>query len=183
MIGRYRHSPYDYLVGLSLLIAFAIGRIPILAVRHFVYARLGMRIGQGSTIHWRLVPRTPHKISIGRNSIIGNDAFIDGRYGVTIGNNVNIGDHVSMYTTAHDPQSVDFGIKTGEIRIGDYVYLGARVIVLQGITIGKGAVAAAGSVVTDDVEPYAIVAGVPAKKIGERRQDLDYTLNYHLPFQ
>jgi maltose O-acetyltransferase len=183
VIRRWRHRLYDYLVGFSLLIAFLVGRVPVLAVRHFVYKRLGMTIGPNSTVHWRLVPRTPHNITIGCNTIIGNDAFIDGRYGVTIGDNVNMGDHVSLYTAAHDPQSVDFGIKYGPIDIGDRVYLGARVIVLQNITIGEGAVAAAGSVVTRDVEPYTIVAGVPAKKIGDRRRDLDYTLKYHLPFQ
>ena len=184
MIGKYNHSIRDYAVGLSLLLAFYVGRVPILYVRHFTYKHiLRMKIGQGTTIHWRLVPRTPHNISIGNNTIVGNDAFIDGRYGVHIGDNVNIGDHVHFYTAAHDPQTPDFNIKTGPVRVADRVYIGARSTILQNITIGTGAVVAAGAVVTSDVPDYAIVAGIPAKVIAERRRDLDYTLQYHLPFQ
>ena len=55
-------------------------------------------------------------------------------------------------------------------------------IVLQGVKIGKGAVIAAGSVVTKDIEPYSIVAGVPAKVIGKRNPDLDYKCLWKIPF-
>ena len=52
--------------------------------------------------------------------------------------------------------------------VGDYVWIGARSIILQGVTIGEGAVVAAGSVVSKDVAPYTIVAGVPAKVVKQR---------------
>jgi acetyltransferase-like isoleucine patch superfamily enzyme len=52
--------------------------------------------------------------------------------------------------------------------IGDDVWIGARVVIMAGTRIGRGAIVAAGSVVTKDVEPYAIVAGVPAKQINTR---------------
>lgn len=180
MKGRLR----DYAIGFSLFIAFCTGRVPSHAFRLFVYRRiLRMTIGRDSTVHWRLVMYAPHGITIGRNSIIGNDCFFDGRWLITIGDNVNFGDHVHIYTGQHDPQSTDFGNKTAPVVIGDRAYVGPRVMILYGTTIGEGAVIGAGAVVTKDVAPYSIVAGIPARPIGERRRDLDYTLKYHLPFQ
>lgn len=61
------------------------------------------------------------------------------------------------------------------------MWIASRVTILPGVTIGEGAVVAAGAIVTKDVEPYSIVAGVPAKRIGERNKNLEYTLN-HMPF-
>ena len=61
--------------------------------------------------------------------------------------------------------------------IEDYVFIGPRAIILPGVTLGKGAVVAAGAVVTKDVEPFSIVGGVPAKVIGEREpKELHYRL-------
>lgn len=67
--------------------------------------------------------------------------------------------------------------KVGKVVIEDRVWLGANVIVLPGVTIGEGAVCCAGCVVTRDVEPYAVVAGIPAKKVNERPKDLKYEFN------
>ena len=62
--------------------------------------------------------------------------------------------------------------------IGDRVWIAYGVLVLPNLTIGEGAVVAAGAVVTKPVEPYAIVAGNPAKVVGERPKSLTYSLNY-----
>lgn len=58
--------------------------------------------------------------------------------------------------------------------IGDYVWLGPRCMVLPGVTVGEGAVVAAGAVVTKNVEPYTLVGGVPAQKIAGRTKELNY---------
>ena len=81
-------------------------------------------------------------------------------------------------TLGHDPQSSTFGDRGGDVIIGDRVWIGYGALVMPGITIGEGAVVAAGAVVTKDVEPFTIVAGVPAKPIGQRNRDLTYELNY-----
>ena len=60
------------------------------------------------------------------------------------------------------------------VEINDGAWLGSNVIVLPGVHIGEGAVCCAGCVVTKDVEPYAVVAGIPAKKVGERPRVLKY---------
>lgn len=68
--------------------------------------------------------------------------------------------------------------------MGDYCWICSRAIVLPGVNIGEGAVVAAGAVVCKDVEPWSVVGGVPAKKIGEReRKGYDYVPGaYSIPF-
>lgn len=170
--------------GLRLFVFFLVGRVPCLLVRHAAYRHLfGMRIGAGAVVHWRLVGFDPQHVTIGPKSIVGNDCFFDGRRGLTIGENVNIAGHVHIYTLEHDPQSPTFGVQGGPVTIGDRVFIGSRATILTGVTVGAGAVVAAGAVVTRDVPEYTIVGGVPARVIGDRRRDLTYELNYHLPFQ
>ncbi|WP_203225478.1 acyltransferase [Williamsia herbipolensis] len=142
-----------------------------------------MTIGKDSSFHWRAAFFEPSGITIGLNTIIGNDAFFDGRGGLSIGNNVNISGHVQIFTRDHDPASPTFATRDGKVSIHDYVYLASRTTILPGIEIGEGAVVAAGAVVSKNVEPYTIVGGIPAKKIGERTRDLTYKLKFHQPFQ
>jgi acetyltransferase-like isoleucine patch superfamily enzyme len=66
--------------------------------------------------------------------------------------------------------------------IGNRVWIGYGAIILPGLTIGEGAVVGAGAVVTKDVEPFAIVGGNPARKIGERARELNYRLDFNPRF-
>ncbi|MCX7955692.1 MAG: hypothetical protein N2593_01105 [Patescibacteria group bacterium] len=82
-----------------------------------------------------------------------------------------------IYNSEHDINSPDFNAIDNSIFIDDYCFIGPRAIILPGVKIGKGAVVAAGAVVTKDIPPYAIVGGVPAKIIGERKiKNLKYKL-------
>lgn len=74
----------------------------------------------------------------------------------------------------NDPYFRGSPSKRGAIYVGSRAWLGANVTVLDNVKIGEGAVVCAGAVVTKDVEPFAVVAGIPAKKIGERSHDLKY---------
>lgn len=98
--------------------------------------------------------------------------------GLVIGNSVSISEGTAIFTLEHDPNSVSLENCGAAVWVGDFVFVGARAMILAGVTIGEGAVVAAGAVVTKDVEPCIIVGGVPAKPIGEGRRDLDYELNY-----
>lgn len=173
-----------YQGGLRLFGAFVVGRIPVHRFRLWWYRNvLRMRIGRDTSIHWRAVFYRPEGIVIGRNTIVGNDSLLDGRRGLTIGDNVNIGGHVQVFTLGHDPDAHDFATAGAAVSIGDRAYVASRATILPGVTIGEGAVVAAGAVVTHDVAPFVVVGGVPATFIRERSRDLDYTLNFHHPLQ
>ena len=73
--------------------------------------------------------------------------------------------------------------KGGLVVIIDRAWISCRVVILPGVTVGEGAVVAAGAVVTKNVPPYTIVAGVPAKEVGKRTKDLRYKLCFHKSFQ
>jgi maltose O-acetyltransferase len=169
--------------GFLLYVAFLTGHVPWHAFRLFVYRRLGVKIGRHTSVHWRTRFYAPHGVTLGHHSIIGNDIFLDGRFGLTIGDNVNIGGETAIFTAEHDPNAPDFGMLGASVVIEDYVYIASRSTILPGVRIGRGAVVALGAVVTKDVPPYAIVGGVPARQIGERRRDLEYQLDFHMPFQ
>lgn len=154
-----------------------VGYVPSHHFRRFFYRLFGMKIGNGSTIHMFARFYDPRNIEIGEDSIIGEGAVLDGRDKLLVGNHVDIASEVMIYNAEHDVQSPDFKAITQPVIIEDYVFVGPRSIILPGIKIGKGAVLGAGAVVTKDVEAYAIVGGVPAKRIGERKiKDLQYRL-------
>lgn len=119
-------------------------------------------------------------ISIGNDVSIGEFAYFMCKIAhIHIGNHVMFGPHVFMITGSHRIDLVGRYMKSiketekkpendQDIIIADDVWIGANAMILKGVTIGEGAVVAAGSVVTKDVVPYTVVAGIPAKKIKDR---------------
>lgn len=160
------------------------GHCPFWILRKVCYQLAGLRIGGGSKIHMWARFFAPGGIKIGQGSLIGDHVFLDGRGGLTIGNNVDIASQVLIYTSEHDVQSEDMRPVEEPVVIEDYVFVGPRAIILPGVTVGKGAVVAAGAVVTKDVAPKTIVGGVPAQVIGERRiKEFKYRLGRSRLFQ
>ena len=143
---------------------------------------LGASVGRNVVFHFRTEIRAPYYLKIGKGTIIGDNAILDARSGLELGENVNLSSSVSIYTLQHDHRSPLFDCFESNPRrlntvVENRVWLGANVIVLPGVTIGEGAVCCAGCVVNKDVEPYAVMAGIPAKKIGERPRDLKYSFD------
>jgi maltose O-acetyltransferase len=139
-----------------------------------------MRIGKGSSLRLgvRILNNSFKRsyIYIGRNSIINDGCLLDARkYKLRIGNNVDIARETLIYTLQHDYNDDYHLTKGGDVIIEDYAWIASRVIILPGVHIGKGAVCAAGAVVTRDVEPFTVVGGVPAKPIAKRNSKLLYT--------
>lgn len=159
----------NYLLDFTLMYLYFIGTIPSHHVRRFFYRLAGMKIGRGSTLHTYFRCFFPSGISIGDDTIIGDHAFLDGRAKLKIGDHVAIASSVMIYNSQHDTDSDDFRAEYGEVTVDDYVFIGPRSIILPGVHIGKGAVVAAGAVVSRDVPAYAVVGGVPAIYIRDRK--------------
>lgn len=156
-----------------------IGNFPSWTLRKCWLKVLGMKIGKGSHIDMSCFFYSIKNISIGEFSHINQFTLVDGRGKLIIGNRVSISHYVKLCTGGHDAYSTDFKGDHRPIVIEDYVWIGINATILKGVTIGEGAVVAAGSVVTKDVAPYTIVGGVPAKKIGERPDGLSYKCLEH----
>ena len=114
--------------------------------------------------------------------MINFSCYLDNRRGIIIGNNAGIAHNTKIYTLGHDLDAPQFKTKGAEVTIKDNVFIFSNALIMPGVTIGEGAIVLAGSVVTKDVEPWAIVGGNPAKKIRERRQEIDYKQIYRYWF-
>ncbi len=175
---------YSYFLDLDLFLLRLAGLFPVHSIRIFLYLLEGVKIGRNVHIHMGIQFFDPSKIEIGEGSIIGQNAFLDGRDKLIIGKHVDIASDVLIYNAEHDINSDDFKPTRAPVEIGDYVFIGPRAIVLPGVRIGKGAVVGAGAVVTKDVGEFEIVGGVPAKVIGERKnKNPEYVLGRSRLFQ
>lgn len=159
---------YNWWLDFKLLIVNSVGSCPFWFIRKFIYRLAGLKIGR-SKIHIGCRFFEPKNIIIGDDTLVGEFAFLDGRALLKIGNHIDIASQVLIYNSEHDIDSEDFRAREAPVEIGDYVFIGPRAIILPGVKIGKGAIIAAGAVVTKDVPDFKIVAGVPAKEIGERK--------------
>jgi len=165
--------------------------LPSRAARHFWYRRvLGIELAEGAKVfmHVTISIRGRHAtggapIRIGRNSVINQGCWIDGRGGLRIGSNVNVSRGTWILGGDHDIDDPQLRTRYSPVEIGDRVFIGSRAIVFAGVSVGEGAVVAAGAVVTRDVAPYTVVAGVPARPVRMRPRDLRYELDYDPMFE
>lgn len=153
--------------------------IPSHAVRQWYLRAFGMRIGKRVALLTGTTVMRPERIAIGDGTVVGFDCFLGGEGGLTIGSQVNLSSYTVILGGDHDMDSADFRPVRKPTVIEDYAWVATRVTIVGGIRIGRGAVVAAGSVVIRDVPPYHVVAGVPARKIKERREEAcSYELGY-----
>lgn len=140
-------------------------------IRFFWARKMGCAIGQAVNIESGA--EFDEHVTIGDRSSLGVDSQVFGP--VTIGSNVMMGPECCILTRNHqhdrcDIPMIDQGYEDYRpVVIGDDVWIGRRVIILPGVTVGGGSIIAAGAVVSKDVKPYSIVGGVPAKQIGNRK--------------
>jgi acetyltransferase-like isoleucine patch superfamily enzyme len=158
-------------------------------MRRAVWRALARRFGHGVTIGRGAIAKHPETFEIGNGVVIGEQAFIQGRFDgrCVIGDRVWLGPQsyfdardlvieafvgwgpgAKVLGSQHtgDPADVPIvqtDLRIEPVRIGEGADIGVNAVILPGVTVGKGAIVGAGAVVTHDVEPYAIVVGVPAR--------------------
>jgi acetyltransferase-like isoleucine patch superfamily enzyme len=163
-----------------------IAHIPSHKIRLAWYRRiLGWKIGPRTTIlmgqHIQMagVRSSGAKVAIGKGTVINHGCLLYTTGGLVIGENVSISSGSWLVTGTHDINDPLFPDRYLPIVIGNHAWIGARATILAGVTIGEGAVVMAGAVVSRDVPPYAVVGGVPAKVVSQRKlQDLSYEMNF-----
>lgn len=169
----------------------------VLILRKFYWQLQGMSIGSNTSFSY-LQAIWPHNVQIGSRCVlesaiyfkrdapyvagktfmIGHQVFIGTGCEFNIKTGIHIGDY-TMIASGCKFTDFDHGIdrltymgfqeaQTAPIVIGKDVWIGFNAVVLKGVTIGDGAIVAAGAVVTKSIPPYEIWGGVPAQKIGER---------------
>lgn len=137
---------------------------------------------EGTNCHYKgfsSVFRNPQNITLGNNVYLGKNTEIDATGVVSIGNGVIFGPDVCIYSRTHNFDSDDlvalpFDNKfiVSEVTIKDYVWIGRRVIILPGVTIGKAAIIGAGAVISKNVPDYAVAVGNPAIIVRYRNKEL-----------
>lgn len=156
-----------------------VSHVPSRRVRRFWLRRSLGAFENGAFLCMHVHLMEPGKVFLGPRSVVNAHCILDGRdYPVRIAEDVDIGPHTHIWTLEHDPNDDEHGNKGGPVTIEDHVWIASRATILPGVTIGRGAVVAAGAVVTKDVPAMAVVGGVPAKVFGERHNALTYRLNF-----
>ncbi|HEX3426910.1 MAG TPA: acyltransferase [Acidimicrobiales bacterium] len=163
---------------LELVFNRLITHIPHNGLRLTWLRLLGMHAGPHTYIYGDCDVDLAAHISLEGQVHIGRRCLLDGRGGLSIGKNVVIGARCLLITADHDLQDPGFRGRTAPIVIEDRVWIGSHATILKGVTLGEGCVVAAGAIVTKSVDPWTVVAGVPARPIGSRSQHQTYEMTY-----
>ena len=142
----------------------------------------GIKVGNGSSIHRGCKFFHIGKLRIGENSVVNFGCYLDNRRGITIGNNVGIAHNTKIYTLGHNIDSPAFETKGAPVVIEDDAFVFSNSLIMPEVTIHRGAIVLAGSVVTKDVAAWTIVGGNPAVKIRERQKNIVYKSSYNFWF-
>ena len=164
LVSTYSHI-WNIIFGLIELLPFI--------MRYPLYKFMFNKLGSNVHIDFKTYFRYPSQISIGSNVSINRGCSFYAGYKIKeakiiLKDNIAIGPEVTFFAAGHDSNDINLKDTGAPITIESFVWIGGKSIILQGITIGEGAVIAAGSIVTKDVEPYTIVGGNPAKFIKKR---------------
>jgi acetyltransferase-like isoleucine patch superfamily enzyme len=154
------------------------GKCPSRTIRHTFLRWWLKEFGAGTGVQMGCTFLS-RNVRLGRRNVINFGCLFDGRgYEIRTGSDVSIGPAATILTLGHDPRSPAFAGSGGPVVIEDHVWICYGALLLPGVTVGEGAVVGAGAVVTRDVPRCSIVAGNPAKVIGERPMGLKYQLSY-----
>lgn len=153
------------------LVVFQSGWMPFYGMKRWLLRRFGAAVGVGAVIKPHVRIKFPWRLRLGAHCWIGEDVWIDNLADVEIADDACVSQGAYLCTGSHDHRRVTFDLIVKPIVIEEAGWVGARAVVLPGVTVGRGAVIAAGSVVTRDVPAGVIVGGSPCRVIGDRETD------------
>lgn len=164
----------------EVVVNHVVSRIPLIGVRMAAYEALGVMLEdrRRATIMLRTEIWAPQHLELAVGAVVGRHCLLDARGGIRLGRSVNVSSYARFMTAKHRIDSPDFEAEFAPIEVGERAWIALGATVLGGVRIGRGAVVAAGAVVTKDVSDHAVVAGIPAAQIAERTHDLRYELSY-----
>jgi len=125
-----------------------------------IFRRVGENFKCWHSVEWSF----GYNLTFGDNVVVHRHVLLDDRGGIDIGSNVSISDYANIYSHSHDIYDID-RVYTPKTIIGSGVRVTYHATILAGVTVGENAMIGAGSVVTRDVDPNQIVAGIPAKPV------------------
>lgn len=158
--------------------------IPSRHLRTLIFRMRVGEVGKGVCLLMGIEVRNGRNVTLGDRVVVNRGVLLDGRGGhLVIGSDVDIAQETNIWTLQHDVHSDLHLDQGGDVVIGDHVWIASRVTILPGVHIGPGAVVACNSVVTRDIPPMAIVAGAPARVVGQRRSKLSYRLHFRPWFE
>lgn len=164
--------------GKEILLNYIINRIPCWTIRKIIYSIFGMKIGKGARIGIKTMVTKPQKIRIGERSVVNEYCHLDGRGGLTIGNDVSVSIYSVIITASHHINSDTFEYFTGPVEIQNNVWLGTRSIVLNDSIVRTNSIIGAGCVFKGVSEENSIYVGNPAVLIKKRCLSKEYNLSY-----
>jgi acetyltransferase-like isoleucine patch superfamily enzyme len=142
-------------------------------LRAIIFKLVFGSFGSRTIVDYGCYVRYPWKVSLGHDSILNRGCRVYASFAVAdayviIGNHVAFGPDVIICGAGHDYSDIALPDTAKTVTIEDHAWIGCRAIILPGVTVGKGSVVGAGSVVTKDVAPWTVVAGNPAVEIKRR---------------
>ncbi|WP_413285377.1 acyltransferase [Vibrio sp. MA40-2] len=166
---RFLFLQYSYVMEILHFLIFIIPPFLSSGIWSLLLAKKGHSVFIDAHVYFRY----PKKVYIGNLVSINRGcefypSWNDRETIIAIGNNVRIGPSTKFFAAGHDTFDIELADNSSTITVKDHVWIGGNSTILQGVTIGEGAIVAAGSVVTKDIAPYTIVGGVPAKFIKNR---------------
>lgn len=137
--------------------------------RNWLLRQFGARIGRGVIIRPTVRITYPWKLEVGDHAWVGDLVELYTLDTITIGDNAVVSQQAYLCTGSHDFRSPDFAIQGQPITVETEAWIAAGAFVHPGVTIGRGSVVAARSIVRHDTEAYGIYAGEPLRRVGDRR--------------
>ena len=169
IFNRFLFSTYSYITKLGWMLMDIMPPF----IRNIIFKVCLKKKGKRGNIDYGVYMRYMNHIELGDDVWINRNSQLYASHNfkevkISIGNHVAIGPNVCFLAAGHDTSKLSLDDTAADIIVKDHVWICGNSTILHGVTIGEGAVVAAGAVVTKDVEPYTIVGGVPAVKIKDR---------------